>query len=207
MKTQNTRGMVPLPYALDALTPHLSRSTMEHHYDRHYRTYVDNTARIAAETQWADAPFEQIIREGPTGPLLNNAGQAYNHALYFLQLSPRPTALTPQSSLGHALTHAFGSLDHFEHLFLEHATTLFGSGWTWLSVDRSGRLHIDNYANGDTPLRLGHTPLLCIDCWEHAYYLDYQNRRAEYVEAVWHLIDWDCINRRYEHRETACCCK
>jgi Fe-Mn family superoxide dismutase len=187
---------------MDALTPYISRSTMEHHYDKHYRTYVDNTSRIASETQWADAPFEQIIREGPTGPLLNNAGQAYNHAHYFLQLSPQPMPLQPQSAIGHALAHAFGSLDHFKHLLLEHATTLFGSGWTWLYVDINGRLHLENYANGDTPLRQGHTPLLCIDCWEHAYYLDYQQRRAEYLEALWRLIDWSCINSRYEHRGT-----
>jgi Fe-Mn family superoxide dismutase len=200
MKTQHTRGMVMLPYALDALAPHIGRSTMEHHYDKHYRAYVDNTSRIAAETQWADAPFEQIIREAPTGPLLNNAGQAYNHAHFFTQLSPHPAPLEPESALGHALRHAFGSIDHFQHLMLEHAVNLFGSGWTWLFVDAYGQLHIDNFKDGDTPLREGHTPLLCIDCWEHAYYLDYQNRRAEYLDALWHLIDWRCIGHWFEHR-------
>lgn len=199
MKTTPLREMVKLPYALDELSPALGRETMEYHYDRHYRIYVENTARLSLGTPWEHAPLTQIVHEAPPGALLNNAGQAYNHALYFLQLTPRPAPLSPTLKLTDALRRTFGSYNNFEQHFLDMATSLFGSGWTWLYADAAGKLGLENYPGGDTPWRQGYIPLMGADCWEHAYYLDYRNRRVEHLKALLTRINWRHVNDRYEY--------
>jgi Fe-Mn family superoxide dismutase len=185
-------ALPPLPYAQDALAPTISARTISFHYDKHHRAYVENTAKAVAGTPLAGLPLEDIVRGAagtPPTPLFNNAAQAWNHAFYWRSLAPRPTR--PGRALERRLAADLGGLAGAKRALAEAATTVFGSGWAWL-VLAGGKLAVVKTANADTPLVHGQTPLLALDVWEHAYYLDYQNRRPEYVQGVLdRLLNWD----------------
>lgn len=188
--------MPRLPYATDALEPVISRQTMECHYGKHLKTYVDNLNNLVVGTPYEGKRLKEIVATAPDGPLCNNAGQVLNHTLYFEQLSPAPRQAQPDGRLAELIDKRFGSFEQFRQEFTAAATGLFGSGWAFLSIDKEGELHITRESNGGNPLRSGLKPLLCFDVWEHAYYLDYQNRRADHLRLLWSLIDWDCVARR-----------
>jgi Fe-Mn family superoxide dismutase len=184
-----------LPYAADALSPVISEMTIEYHYGKHEQAYIDNLNKLIADTEYADMPIEEIIQQS-NGKLFENASQAWNHIFYFLQFSPTPQEM-PSGELLEAIEHDFGSFEQFKNLFEEAGSTIFGSGWVWLSKDDVGRLFITQGRNADNPIRNGLKPILTFDIWEHAYYLDYQNRRTEYLKNIWKIIDWDVIEIRY----------
>ena len=180
----------PLPYALDALVPHISERTMSFHYERHHAGYVSNLNRMLAGGESEGSSLEHLIASAGLGSaLFNNAAQAWNHAFYWRSMTPSSAA--PSSDLASALERDFGSVDRFKSEFASAAVANFASGWTWLVVGESG-LEIMNTDDADTPLRQGRQALLTIDVWEHAYYLDYQNARAAYVDAfVERLANWE----------------
>lgn len=186
-----------LPYSLDALAPAMSRETLEFHYGKHYKGYLDNLNTMLPGTPYASLSIEELVRKAPSGPIFNNAGQALNHELFFLGLSPTPQP-SPTGALAAAIDRDFGSFDRFRSEFSGAAAALFGSGWVWLASDSTGRLRITTESNAGNPLRYGLTPLLGIDVWEHAYYLDYRNRRADYIAKYWDLVDWRTISDRYD---------
>ena len=179
----------PLPYSQSALEPYVSAETMNYHYGRHHAGYVANLNRMTSGTQWEGADLEKVIL-GAEGPILNNAAQIWNHTFYWQSMSPDGGG-TPSGPVRAAIEEAFGSIDEFRRQFADAAVGLFGSGWTWLVADDCG-LGIVQTANADLPLRHERQALLVVDVWEHAYYLDYQNARAAYVEAFLdHLINWE----------------
>ena len=185
-----------LPYELDALEPYISKETLEFHHLKHHKTYVDKLNELVPWTEFENMTLEEIVKNAPAWPIFNNAGQVLNHTLYFLQFTPQPNKHEPSGKLAEAIKRDFGSFDNFKKEMNNASTTLFGSGWTWLSVDKDGKLHITKEANGSNPWRHGLKPLLGFDVWEHAYYLDYQNRRADHVNAIWDIIDWDVVDKR-----------
>ena len=178
-----TYEMPKLPYANNALEPVISQQTIDFHYGKHLQTYVNNLNSLVPAT-------------APDGAIFNNAGQVLNHNLYFLQFAPKPAKKEPTGKLGEAIKRDFGSFENFKKEFNAAAVGLFGSGWAWLSVDKNGKLHITKEGNGSNPVRAGLKPLLGFDVWEHSYYLDYQNRRADHVNALWSIIDWDVVEKR-----------
>lgn len=192
-----TFEMPKLPYANNALEPVISQHTLDFHYGKHLQTYVNNLNNLTPGTAFETKSLEAIVSSAPDGAIFNNAGQVLNHTLYFLQFTPHPQSSVPQGKLAAAITRDFGSFDSFKKEFNAAATTLFGSGWAWLSSDKDGKLYISKEANGSNPLRNGFCPLMCFDVWEHAYYLDYQNRRADHLNALWNILDWDVIGNRY----------
>ena len=183
----------PLPYAADALEPVMSQETIEYHYGKHLQTYVDNLNRLTEGTPYSDLTLEQIILTA-TGPVFNNAAQVWNHTFFFNTLSPAPGKMP--SDLEFAITRDFGSVEEFKVRFKKAATDIFGSGWAWLAQDNAGTLHIIQESNAGNPMRAGYKPLMTIDVWEHAYYIDYRNRRAEFIEKCWGLIDWKKVAQR-----------
>ena len=184
-----------LPYAMDALAPHISARTLEFHYGKHHRTYVTNLNKLTADTQWADAALEDIIKQSEGG-VFNNAAQVWNHTFYWNCLSPKGGG-EPKDKTAAALAQCFTSWTEFKTEFTQKAVTLFGSGWAWLVKDRQGHLKIIQTSNAGTPLTdTGLTPLLTCDVWEHAYYLDYQNARPQYLDAFWQLVDWAKVEER-----------
>lgn len=188
--------MSTLPYAHNALEPVISQATIDFHYGKHLQTYVNNLNNLVPGTEFEGKSLEEIVATAPDGPVFNNAGQVLNHTFYFLQFSPAPKRHEPVGPLAEAINRDFGSFEDFKKEFTAAATGLFGSGWAWLSVDQQGKLHITKEANGSNPLRSGFTPLLTFDVWEHAYYLDYQNRRADHLKALWDIIDWEVVEKR-----------
>ena len=184
-----------LPYAPDALAPAISQETVDFHYGKHEKTYIDNLNNLIEDTEFADMELEEIIRKAD-GPLFNNASQAWNHIFYFFSFSPEGGG-EPEGDLRKAIDEQFGSFDDFKKAFVQAGTGLFGSGWVWLSRDNNGKLFITQGPNATNPLREGLTPLLTFDVWEHAYYLDYQNRRADALNALWDIVDWDIVAERY----------
>lgn len=184
-----------LPYAYDALAPQISEETMRYHHDRHYATYVAKLNELTVDTPYADQPLEDIVRSSD-GPLFNNAAQAWNHAFLFGSLSPAPQT-APDGALLAAVERDFGSFEALRTRMTDTAVGLFGSGWCWLAKDSSGRLQVVARPNAGNPLCDGLVPLLCIDVWEHAYYIDYRNRRADAVKAFWERIDWRIVGERY----------
>lgn len=184
-----------LPYATDALAPVISRDTIEYHYGKHERTYIDNLNRLIKDTKYEDMELEDIIRSAE-GPVFNNASQAWNHIFYFFTFSPEGSR-DPEGRLRHAIDEQFGSLEQFKREFEEAGVSIFGSGWVWLSKDKDGKLFITKTSNAGNPLTDGLTPLLTFDVWEHAYYLDYRNRRAEAMKEWWKIVDWDIVSSRY----------
>lgn len=188
-------AVVELPYAYDALEPYISAETLHFHHDKHYAGYVAKLAELTEGTRYAAMPLEEIVL-GSDGAIFNNAAQAWNHVFFFEQLSPKAKH-HPSGMLRRAIDEEFGSLDYLKRRMTTAATSLFGSGWVWLAADRDGRLYIISKQNAGTPLTDDLTPLLAIDVWEHAYYLDYRNARKDAVEDLWHVIDWAKVDERY----------
>ncbi|MBO6190280.1 MAG: superoxide dismutase [Alloprevotella sp.] len=188
-----TFELPPLPYALDALAPLMSEETLSYHYGKHLQAYVAGVNRLVANTPFAAMTLEKIIRTSD-GALFNNAAQVFNHTFFFETLRPAPNAIGTE--LRRTIERDFGSAEAFKAQWLQAATNLFGSGWTWLVQEADGRLTIRNYAGADNPLRENVTPLLTADVWEHAYYIDYRNRRTDYLEALWQLTDWGKVEAR-----------
>jgi Fe-Mn family superoxide dismutase len=191
-----TYDMPKLPYAHHALEPVMSQQTIDFHYGKHLQTYVNNLNSMVPGTEYENKTVEQIVATAPDGGIFNNAGQVLNHTLYFLQFAPKPAKNEPTGKLAEAINRDFSSFENFKKEFTAASTSLFGSGWAWLSADKNGKLVITKEANGSNPLRAGLTPLLGFDVWEHAYYLDYQNRRADHVAALWSIVDWDVVGSR-----------
>lgn len=187
-----------LPYAYDALAPQVSEETMRYHHDKHYAGYVNKLNELIVDTPFADQPLEDIILSAD-GPVYNNAAQMWNHEFFFDTLSPEAQT-EPSGELKRAIERDFNSFESLKAQMNKAAAGLFGSGWVWLAEDRSGKLAIISEQNAGNPLRHGMKPLLCIDVWEHAYYIDYRNRRADAVEALWERIDWKTVGERYEKK-------
>jgi Fe-Mn family superoxide dismutase len=177
----------PLPFALDALAPRISKETLELHWGKHHRAYVDKLNTLVAGTEFDKMALPDIVRK-TNGPLFNNAAQAWNHDFYWGSLSPRATLRSDE--LAAAIDASFGSFGALEKKFKAEALAKFGSGWTWL-VLQAGKLAVRNSDDADCPLLWGETALLCCDVWEHAYYIDYRNERAKYIDAFWELANWD----------------
>lgn len=189
--------MPQLPYAPDGLSPVISADTLSYHYGKHLQAYINNLNTLTAGTEYEQQTVEEIVASAPAGAIFNNAGQVLNHTLYFLQFAPAPQHNRPEGPLAEAIDRDFGSFENLQQEMSNQAATLFGSGWAWLYAGADGKLGLGKYPNAECPLRENRTPLLCIDVWEHAYYLDYQNRRADYIKALWNIIDWETIERRY----------
>jgi Fe-Mn family superoxide dismutase len=192
----------PLPYPYDALEPHIDDATMRVHHDKHHQAYVDKANAALEGTEWADRDVEDVIRDlgslpaDKQGPVRNNAGGHANHTLFWQIMSPDGGG-EPSGALADAIASTFGGLDELKKQVNEAGVNRFGSGWTWLVLD-GGSLTVTSTANQDSPLEAGQTPLLGIDVWEHAYYLKYQNRRPDYLEAWWNVVNWDEVARRFE---------
>lgn len=184
-----------LPYSRDALAPVISAETIDFHYGKHEKAYIDNLNRLIKDTEFDDMELEDIIRNAK-GPLFNNASQAWNHIFYFFTFSPNGSR-EPGGDLRKAIDRDFGSFEKFKEAFVDAGVGLFGSGWVWLSRDDDGKLVITQGSNAQNPLTDGLQPLLTFDVWEHAYYLDYQNRRADALKALWDIVDWDVVESRY----------
>ncbi|OKY84743.1 MAG: superoxide dismutase [Bacteroidales bacterium 52_46] len=184
-----------LPYASDSLAPAISQETIDFHYGKHEKAYIDNLNKLIKGTEFDNEDLEEVIRRAD-GPLFNNASQAWNHIFYFFSFSPDGGG-EPSGELADAIRRDFGSFEKFKEEFEKAGVSLFGSGWVWLSRDQDGHLFISQEPNAGNPLRKGLTPLLTFDVWEHAYYLDYQNRRADALKSLWDIIDWDMIESRY----------
>jgi superoxide dismutase, Fe-Mn family len=180
-----------LPYAKDALQPHISAETLDFHYGRHHQAYVTNLNNLTQGKPEADKSLEELIRTAD-GPLFNNAAQVWNHTFYWHCMSPRGGG-APTGDVLAAVNKVSGSFDAFKQAFSNAAISLFGSGWTWLAKDRAGNVTIENLSNAGNPLRDGKTPLLTLDVWEHAYYIDYRNARPNYVNAFWNLVNWEFV--------------
>lgn len=184
-----------LPYAHDALAPVISAETISYHYGKHHQTYVNNLNGLVPGTEFENADLDTIVKKSD-GAIFNNAAQIWNHNFYFLTLTP-VKGTQPSAALAKAIDDAFGSLENFKTEFGKAAVTVFGSGWAWLVKDAEGKLSITKESNAGNPLTRGLTPLLTFDVWEHAYYVDYQNRRPDYVAALWELVDWTVVSSRY----------
>jgi superoxide dismutase, Fe-Mn family len=178
-----------LPYAKDALAPHISAETIEFHYGKHHATYVANLNKLIAGTEFADLALEDIVKKA-SGGIFNNAAQVWNHTFYWNCLSPKGGG-EPSGALAKALNKAFGSFAAFKEKLSNAAVTQFGSGWAWLVKNSDGGLAIEQTSNAGNPLKDGKKPILTIDVWEHAYYIDYRNVRPAYVEAFWKLVNWE----------------
>ena len=185
-----------LPYAVDALQPYISRNTIDYHYGKHESNYINTLNALIEGTEFENMSLEDIIVKSE-GKIFNNASQAWNHIFYFFQFSPEGLK-EPTGKLREKIDATFGSSDEFKRQFEEKGATLFGSGWVWLSADKNGDLHITQSPNAGNPMTEGLRPILTFDVWEHAYYLDYQNRRADYLKQLWNIVDWDIVSMRYE---------
>ena len=196
----------PLPYAFDALEPHIDAKTMEIHHDKHHAAYVANANKALEGTSWADKPVEEVLTHIGDLPkdkqtaVRNNAGGHANHALFWTSLAPagQGGGGKPGGALAKEIDKVWGSFDAFKAKFAEQAATRFGSGWAWLGVDSKGVLHVGSTPNQDSPIMDGHTPILGLDVWEHAYYLHYQNRRPDYIAAFWNVVNWPEIGKRFD---------
>ena len=192
-----------LPYAYDALEPHIDAQTMEIHYTKHHQTYINNLNGAVKDTAWADTPAEELIKDLAALPenirsvVRNNGGGHANHSLFWTVMSPSGGG-EPTGDLGKAIDQDIGGLDAFKDAFTKAALTRFGSGWAWLAVTPDGKVVVESSANQDSPLMEGRTPILGLDVWEHAYYLRYQNRRPEYISAFYNVVDWNEVARRHK---------
>ena len=185
-----------LPYALDALEPHISKETLSYHHGKHHAGYINKLNTAVENTQFAGKSLEEIISEAQ-GSIFNNAAQAWNHAFYWRCLTPQANS-QPDNEIIDRIIADFGSMDSFKERFTDAATSLFGSGWTWLVLNGDNKLEIINTENAETPIRSGKIPLLTCDVWEHAYYIDYRNARADYLKAFWNVVDWEFVNTQYK---------
>ena len=199
--------LMALPYANDALEPVISKQTLEFHHGKHLAAYVNNLNGLLPGSGFEEASLEEIVCKA-TGGILNNAGQILNHELYFGQFFDKRSGKAertapkadnaPTGKLAEAIVRDFGSFEAFKEAFQKSGATLFGSGWVWLSADKDGKLVITQEVNAANPIQKGLKPLLTFDVWEHAYYLDYQNRRPDHLAALWQIIDWEVIGKRFE---------
>ena len=190
-----THELPPLPYAIDALAPHISKETLEYHHGKHHKTYVDNLNKLIPGTEFENLSLEDIVRKS-SGGMFNNAAQIWNHTFYWNCLAPNAGG-KPAGALAAAIDKAFGSFDTFKEKFSQTAITTFGSGWGWLVKNASGGLELVSTSNAGCPLTAGQTPLLTCDVWEHEYYIDYRNARPKYVETFWNLVNWDFVARNF----------
>ena len=178
------------------LAPMMSQETISFHYGKHFRTYVDNLNQLVDGSKYEGLSLGELVRKAPEGPIANNAGQVLNHTLFFEQLQPAHNAKQPSGEFLFLIEQSFGSFEKMIEQLDKAAASFFGSGWTFLAMDEAGELKILSLPNGDNPLRYNLTPLLAIDVWEHAYYLDYQNRRKDYLKNLWLLINWHVVSGR-----------
>lgn len=193
-----THLLPALPYANDALEPAMSRETLEYHHVKHHQAYVDNLNKLIPGTPYENMTLEDIVKKSD-GPIFNNAAQTLNHNIFFATFSPN-AKLAPTGALAEAINRDFGSFDAFKEAFNKSAMAVFGSGWTWLAANDKGILSIVNEPNGGNPLTKELTPLMCCDVWEHSYYIDYRNRRADYVNSFWTILDWSVVEGRYHKK-------
>jgi Fe-Mn family superoxide dismutase len=187
--------LIKLPYSLDALVPHISKNTLEFHYGKHHQAYVNNLNGLVPGTKYENAFLDTIVMEAEGG-IFNNGAQVWNHTFYFTSFSPTGGG-EPKGALLDAIIRDFNSVAEFREKFSKAAATLFGSGWAWLVKKAGGKLEIVQESNAGNPLRSGLTPILTCDVWEHAYYLDYQNRRPDYIQAFWNVVDWNIVGKRF----------
>ncbi|MGE8644092.1 superoxide dismutase [Acinetobacter vivianii] len=191
-----------LPYAYDALEPNIDTKTMEIHHSKHHQTYINNINGAIEGTEWEKLSVEELVAKVNEVPaelknmVINNAGGHANHSLFWTVMSPQGGGV-PTGDIAKAIDQQLGGFDAFKDAFTKAAISRFGSGWAWLSVTPVGKIIVESSANQDSPLMHGHTPILGLDVWEHAYYLKYQNRRPEYIAAFYNVVDWDEVNRRY----------
>ncbi|MEY3201006.1 MAG: hypothetical protein RIR70_556 [Pseudomonadota bacterium] len=186
----------PLPYEMDALAPHMSRETLEFHYGKHHQAYATNLNNLIKGTEFENLSLEEIIRKAPAGGLFNNAAQIWNHTFFWNSLSPKGGG-EPTGALMDAIKAKWGSFDDFKKAFAQSAATNFGSGWTWLVKKTDGSVDITNTSNAATPLTGDAKPLLTLDVWEHAYYIDYRNRRPDFIAAFWNLANWEFAAKNF----------
>jgi superoxide dismutase, Fe-Mn family len=184
-----------LPYKLNALVPHISEETLQFHYGKHHLAYVNNLNGLVQGTQFEKASLETIIKNAD-GAIFNNGAQIWNHTFYFESFSKEGKRV-PDGKLAEAINKSFGSFEAFREQFAKAAATLFGSGWAWLAKNNDGSLQIVQESNAGNPLKKGLKPLLTCDVWEHAYYIDYRNRRPDYIKSFWEIIDWNVISNRF----------
>ena len=189
--------LMALPYAQDALEPVISKETIAFHHGKHLAGYVNNLNGLLPGSGFEEATLEKIVLKAEGG-MLNNAGQILNHELYFGQFTGESMQSTPKGRINEAIVRNFGSFEAFKEEFQKKGTTLFGSGWVWLSADKDGKLVITQETNAANPIQKGLKPLLTFDVWEHAYYLDYQNRRPDHLAALWQIVDWEVIEDRWK---------
>ena len=195
-ETSERFTLPPLPYKANALSPIISEETMNLHHGKHLKGYITNLNKLIIGTPFENSDLETIVKNS-NGAIFNNAAQTLNHIIYFNTFSPHAT-LYPSGALLIAIEKEWGSFDNFKKAFSTAATSLFGSGWVWLAKDKNGKLFILQENNAGNPITKGYTPLLGIDVWEHAYYLDYQNKRADHIEKIWTIIDWNTVKSRYD---------
>ena len=184
-----------LPYALDALQPHISKETLEFHHGKHHQTYVTNLNNLIKGTEFENMSLEDIIKKS-AGGMFNNAAQVWNHTFYWLGLKPNGGG-QPSGALADAINKKFGSFDEFKKQFTQTCVTTFGSGWGWLVKNADGSIELMSTSNAQTPATSGKIALLTCDVWEHAYYVDYRNRRPDYVAAFWNLVNWDFVAKNF----------
>lgn len=195
--------LIELPYGPDSLEPVISTGTIGFHHGKHLAGYVANLNKAIIGTELENAPLEEIVKAAEPGSgVFNNAGQILNHNLYFSQFKPygSPVGSQPEGQLAEAIDRDFGSFEAFKETFVAAGTSIFGSGWVWLQTDVAGILSIGKYSGADNPVVHGLKPLLTFDVWEHAYYLDYQNRRPDHLTALWEIVDWTVVERRFEEK-------
>ena len=191
--------LIELPYTIEALEPVISAQTLSFHHGKHLQAYVDNLNKLLPGSEFEGMALEEIVRKAPAGPVFNNAGQILNHELYFTQFKPvSEGAHEPKDKLAAQIVKQWGSVEAFKAEFEAKGVGLFGSGWVWLSADADGVLVITQEQGASNPVVKGLKPLLTFDAWEHAYYLDYQNRRAAHLSALWQIVDWKVIAARYD---------
>lgn len=195
MKTNPFR-LPELGYQLTDLAPMMSQQTLSCHYGKHFQTYIDNLNRMVNGSHFEGLNIEDVVRKAPEGPMANNAGQVLNHQLFFEQFLPAKNAKMPSGDLLFLIEQSFGSFGKMREAMDNAAKQLFGSGWVWLTINAEGKMQVLSLPNGDNPLRHGLKPLLTIDLWEHAYYLDHQNRKDKYLENFWLLVNWNVISKR-----------
>ncbi|MDY3068781.1 MAG: superoxide dismutase [Parabacteroides sp.] len=187
--------LIKLPYEANALEPVISQKTIEFHHGKHLQAYVNNLNNLIAGTKYENMSLEDIVKDSEGG-IFNNAGQILNHNMYFQQFSPDVNG-RPDEILLEAIQAEWQTFENFQKEFNAAAASLFGSGWVWLAADKNKKLSIQKESNAGNPLTKGLQPILCFDVWEHAYYLDYQNRRADHIAALWNIIDWNVIEERF----------
>ena len=187
--------LIDLPYR--SLAPGISDQTLSFHHGKHLQGYVDNLNKLIAGTEYEGKSLEEIVAAAPAGVVFNNAGQILNHELYFLQFAPKPSLPAPTGNLTVQIEKQWGTLDAFKADFEAKGVGLFGSGWVWLQTDEAGELSIAQYSGAGNPVAHGFKPLLTFDVWEHAYYLDWQNRRAAHLAALWQIVEWKVVEERY----------